>query len=251
MERNRQTKIIAIIALVLAIAGMSLGFAAFSSTLSISSSASVNPNSSDFKIKIYGYTEQNMANMYNIDSYTSEILGYGFDGNTGIAINTMVSISNSSLTITGIDVQMTQPSDFYAFPFIIKNEGQYDAYFDLSQLTDSTPLSCVAESGTTESLVSVACDSILQLLGISTETGMEAELKFQNNQITEDEYFATVKEHQYTAGATGTIKLAPEECLLLLIGMEYNSEGNRADGPFSATFEDIKLEFTTTPPNQE
>ena len=251
MKNSRQTKLLVIIALILAITGMTLGFAAFSSTLSISSSASVTPNSNDFKIKIYGYTEQNVNNMYNINAYTSESLGYGIDANTGNALNAAALINNTNLTITGIDVQMTQPSDFYAFPFLIKNVGQYDAYFNLSQIIDSTPLSCNAESGTTESLVNSACESIIQLLGIMTETGMEIELKFQNNQITEDEYLILSEEHQYTSGATGTIKLEPDKSLLLLIGIDYPSDANRADGPFSVTFEDIKLEFTTTPPNQE
>ena len=54
MEKNRQIKILSIVALVLAIAGMSLGFAAFSSTLTISSSATVTPNSNDFKVVVYG-----------------------------------------------------------------------------------------------------------------------------------------------------------------------------------------------------
>ena len=100
MKNSRQTKLLVIIALVLALTGMSLGFAAFSSTLSISSSASVTPNSNDFKIKIYGYTEQNANNVYNINAYTSESLGYGFDGNTGNSLNTAALINNTNLTIT-------------------------------------------------------------------------------------------------------------------------------------------------------
>lgn len=58
MERDRKIRMLSIVALVLAITGMSLGFAAFSSTLTISSSATVTPNSDDFKIKVYGYNEK-------------------------------------------------------------------------------------------------------------------------------------------------------------------------------------------------
>ena len=51
MEHNRKIKILSIVALVLAISAMTLGFAAFSTTLNISSSASVTPNSGDFSVK--------------------------------------------------------------------------------------------------------------------------------------------------------------------------------------------------------
>ena len=50
MEHNRKIKILSIVALVLAISAMTLGFAAFSTTLNISSSASVTPNSGDFSV---------------------------------------------------------------------------------------------------------------------------------------------------------------------------------------------------------
>lgn len=50
MERDRKQKFIVMIALMVAIASMSLGFAAFSTTLNISSSATVSPDSSNFNV---------------------------------------------------------------------------------------------------------------------------------------------------------------------------------------------------------
>lgn len=58
MEKQRQMKLLSIVALVVAIIGMTLGFAAFSTTLSISSSATVTPNSEDFKISLYGMNDE-------------------------------------------------------------------------------------------------------------------------------------------------------------------------------------------------
>ena len=54
MEKTRQIKLLSIVLLVIAITGMTLGFAAFSTTLSISSSATVTPNSEDFKVVMLG-----------------------------------------------------------------------------------------------------------------------------------------------------------------------------------------------------
>ena len=51
MEHNRKQKMLIIIALVVGIASLSIGFAAFSTTLNISSSASVTPNSDTFSVK--------------------------------------------------------------------------------------------------------------------------------------------------------------------------------------------------------
>ena len=50
MEKDRSTKIIAIAALLIGIVGLSLGFAAFSNTLTISSSAEVTPDQSAFNV---------------------------------------------------------------------------------------------------------------------------------------------------------------------------------------------------------
>lgn len=55
MEKDRQVKVLSIIALLVAVVGMSLGFAAFSVTLNISSSATVKPSSDNFKLQIYGF----------------------------------------------------------------------------------------------------------------------------------------------------------------------------------------------------
>ena len=50
MDRNREAKIISIVALFIAVVGVSVGFAAFSNTLTINSSAEVKPDSSKFAV---------------------------------------------------------------------------------------------------------------------------------------------------------------------------------------------------------
>ena len=50
MRIYRKAQMLTIVALVIVIVTLGVGFAAFSSTLNISSSTNVNPNSSDFKI---------------------------------------------------------------------------------------------------------------------------------------------------------------------------------------------------------
>ena len=50
MERDRSAKIIAIVALCVAVVGLSIGFAAFSNNLTIKSNATVTPNQNDFDV---------------------------------------------------------------------------------------------------------------------------------------------------------------------------------------------------------
>ena len=54
MRKNQKQKIMAIVALCISVLGLTLGFAAFSNTLTISSSATVTPDSKDFKLVLYG-----------------------------------------------------------------------------------------------------------------------------------------------------------------------------------------------------
>ena len=51
MEKDRRVKVISIFALVIAITGMSLGFAAFSASLDLASNAFVSPDSATFNVK--------------------------------------------------------------------------------------------------------------------------------------------------------------------------------------------------------
>ena len=50
MDRDRSTKVIAIVALCVAVFWLSVGFAAFSNDLTITSEATVKPNASDFDV---------------------------------------------------------------------------------------------------------------------------------------------------------------------------------------------------------
>ena len=104
MERNRQTKVIAIVALCVAVVGLTLGFAAFSNTLTISSSATVTPNESDFKLTVYGIDQEiNEDNYYdviqNISVYDSKEYSYPYVDNGVTALN--AKINNGTLSIWG------------------------------------------------------------------------------------------------------------------------------------------------------
>ena len=136
MEKQRQIKLLSIVALVIAIAGMTLGFAAFSTTLNISSSATVTPNSEDFKIVAYGLEEEMtgddfIQNATNLDLYSSTSKANPINGGTwndtystlnkGIAT---ISTNNNSIIINNIYAEMEKPYTFITYPILIKKRGE-------------------------------------------------------------------------------------------------------------------------------
>ena len=129
MRRRQKTKTVAIIALTISVLGLTLGFAAFSNVLTISSSATVTPDASDFKIALYGlpktYEQQsldwddpNTLSLISSPETASPIIEqvnqYPASGSIGIIDGT--SIKNLRAEFTGPDISVE-------YPIIIKNEG--------------------------------------------------------------------------------------------------------------------------------
>lgn len=83
-----KTKLITITVLVIAICGMTLGFAAFSNVLTISSSASVTPNDDEFDIVVYGVDEAKVDFDYMEPSfYTSLTSSVGFVDDSDVLVD--------------------------------------------------------------------------------------------------------------------------------------------------------------------
>ena len=131
MERN--SKVIAIVALCIGVVGLSLGFAAFSAQLNISSGATVTVNQDTHFKNIFGYVATPAPTSGTITAdYVKEW--------TGITHN---------FTATGQEVTYTAT---------IKNDSQLDAY--LNNTPTATVTSCTAAEGTTASLKASACGEI-------------------------------------------------------------------------------------------
>lgn len=229
MEKNRNVKILSIVALVVAIAGMTLGFAAFSTTLSISSSATVTPNSDDFKITIYGIKDSSFYDTFADNNYAytdsdiSDSYGVALEDT---ATSTTASIDNVSHTISNINASFSNEGDVQ-YAFIIKNEGKYDAYLDLTDKKTGSIIAvllnknCIAKDGATESLVTSACNGVQAAVGfVDKETGREISTTESYYKITSGDY------------------------VLFTVMMNYS--GPFADGPFDVEFEDFQLKFSTT-----
>ena len=111
---NKTINTIAVAALIIAIGGLTMGYAAFTQTLNINTDATVQSNDSTWKI-------------YFSNQDTGVTTGNAVKGN--ITLNTTdVSVSGVILKTAGDKVEYT---------FDVKNEGQVDA--TLATLTPKTP----------------------------------------------------------------------------------------------------------------
>lgn len=215
MEKNRSAKIIAIVALVVAVFGLSLGFAAFSNSLTITPEVNVAPNSNTFNVDF---------SSSNTELLTNEIV----PTKTPVTLAaTNATINNTSVpTISNLSATFTEPGQSVTYIFYAYNNGEYDAF--LKNITYSNVPSanafkvCTKTEGTTDSLVQAACNSI----NVKVKVGSEAE----------------------TTGSVASIsshKLEKNKFEQVIVTLEYASNGTRADGDFSVEFGSISLGYSS------
>ena len=213
MEKNKSSKIIAVVALVVAVFGLTLGFAAFSNTLTISSSAYVSPSDENFKVAFS--TSLTDANV------TGTIAGTP----TGAATAEDATVSGT--TVSGIKANLTSPGESVSYTFYVHNSGEYEAF--LNSITfenvagENSPKVCVAKDSTTsEALVSAACEDI----SISVKVGNDAAVAGSVAEITDHSLLKTKNE-------------------IVTVTIAYAVDGDRADGNFDVSFGDLKLVYGT------
>ena len=97
MKRN-----LVLVGLLLAVVGVTLGFAAFSNTLTIKSSATVTPSSDTFKV-VFSSSETSLE--------TNEIEPMNVYGDGVTATNAVIN-NNGNPTLTGIQVNFTEPEQY-------------------------------------------------------------------------------------------------------------------------------------------
>lgn len=219
MEKSRKVKFIIMITLMVAISAMSLGFAAFSATLNISSSASVTPSSDDFKLHLHNQT----THTSDLLSQKVNIVGY----NGAIVDSSVKYLPLSTLIIPNYIINFTEPGQYVEVKAYIVNEGYYDAYLGdiIYNNVEGTDLfvSCTvpSDSGASQALVDAACDDFTVTVNID------------GNLITEDEPYL----YEYV--------LPQGEAASLTIRFIYDENGDRADGAFNVQFGSITIDFST------
>ena len=211
MERDRSAKIIAIVALCVAIVGLSVGFAAFSNELTINSNATVSPNASDFDVNF---------STSNTSEQDGTVSGVGTNSATGE--NATINNSNSP-TITGLKANFTEPGQKVTYSFYAHNAGKYAAYLNnvtYANVSGKTATKvCTAGVGTDATMVEAACNGISVSVKVGNDTYTGSMDSITNHLLDLDAY---------------------EE---VVVTIEYTSTASRADGDFEVAFGDITLTY--------
>lgn len=214
MEKDRSSKVIAIVALLVAVVGLSVGFAAFSSTLTISSSANVTPNSDTFKVVFSS----------NDTTLTTEAVNGNVTG-TGASATAATINNDTNPTISGLAATFTEPGQKVVYTFYAHNSGEYEAFLKSVTYANVTGKSesreCTPGRDTTAALVTNACDDISVKVNVGT-TNTTAST-------------ADITKH----------KLAKKAFEPVTVTIEYASNGDRADGDFSVAFGDVSLVYSS------
>lgn len=184
MEKSRFTKVIAIVALFIAITGVTIGFAAWNATLTITTpSTTVKQGTSDSSFK---------------DLLT--IKSINCDTKTGSANATNVgAISEDNFSWTGVNIELSKPNDSITCTATVENNSDYNAYFD--SISIASQITCTGQGQNVQNVC-----SILKLeaigTGSSTNTASVKGTTITNETTIANNYIA--KKTEGTAG-TGTI----------------------------------------------
>ena len=213
MEKGRDTRIIAIAALIVGMIGLTIGFALTASQLKISSSAEVSPVD-DFHV-YFSSSSTSLA--------TDDIEGVPSEENVGITA-TDAEIDNTTSpkapTITNLHAKFTQPGQYVTYSFYAYNDNDYKAYLK-SLVFASNAASCTAKNAADQESVDAACSGISLSISVGTTI---------TNQKTS---IATVSGHSINSKATEPI----------VVKIEYASDAKKAAGDFDVSFGDITLTY--------
>ena len=234
MEKDRGTKVIAIVALCIAIVGLSIGFAAFTKDLNITFGES--------NVNISGDLDIRFLASDNVNDTSTTINGVGFNVSSGEVENILASpamISSDGTTISGLSATFNNKDQVVQYFFCIYNNSQYDAYLKAVDFLDYTGATtnkvCTALEGTTQSLVDDACEDIhigVDVVGETTVMDTSAS-GFTSVKIPKGEIIYV----DLTIAYAGDV--SNEEAF------ETNGSALLPNGDFKINFGDIKFSFSS------
>ena len=241
MEKNRSTKIVAIAALFVAVIGLSIGFAAFSSTLTISQSAEVTPLATTWDVRLSSSATDFGTNTVPGQSGGSDLSVIPetvTDANNALTANaaTITTTNTTSDTISGLKAHFTEPGQTVTYTFYVVNGGKYDAYLKsvtFNSVSGSNPAStkvCTPGAGTDAASVTAACDDITYSISI--------------NGVPYDTTNGSINSGSAIGLWDGTSNKLSHT---VVVTITYAANGDRADGPFTIAFGDIVLGYNAVP----
>ena len=211
MEKQRKYKVFSIIALLFAIVGLSVGFAAFQKMLNLSSSANVRvPTSDDIVVEVYGLMDaeevDKLALMQNIDFtkwLTDKSYAWSPSPST-IHYDDYASIVKSENKLSlNIDVKDLIGKNYIGhYYFVIKNNSQFPIYLYLSDSSINSmvdnfwfPKACSVQNGQLSiDTINNICENTILKFQVGDKVALDKTASFLdgNYQVDVNEYIFIV-----------------------------------------------------------
>ena len=215
---NKSAKIISVVALIIAIISVSLGFAAFASTLKIKPILIVEPKSELFDI---GFKNPEG------DSNTITPETEGEPKPSG----SVATFDNSDIhnpTLKNLHADFTKPGQKVIYKLKISNNGAYDAYlnsilYSIIKDNDSSKV-CTAKSSSNQASVDEVCDGIV------------LSIKIGDNDTVSSTTFANDLKNNV---------LSIDSSIDIIVTIEYKKDAKIPSGEFSVTFGDLVLSYSS------
>lgn len=213
-ENNRTSKLLIILALLVGVACLSMGFATFSTVLKINSSLKVTPDSKYFKVNF---------SSSDADLETAPITPSVSDTKV-VATNATID-NTGDPTITNLSAVFTEPGQFVTYSFYAYNTGKYLSYLNEVNFKtidgEDVIKKCVASDEARDDYVQAVCEDI----EITVKVG-PALFRETNNDISNH----TLKRN---SAEPVTVKIS------------YLNNDHWADGDFEVFFGDITLDYAS------
>ena len=224
--RNRQG--ITIAALIVAIIGLSVGFAAFSNTLTIRSTASVNPGSENFVVKFskVSNADQTGSSYPIIPIISAANVEAGVTGGDG-EID-----SSNPLLLTGLQANFNAPGQSVSYKLYVRNTGHYTAYLtnlDFKDIAGGDSFIDCSGNDVTTALKTAACNDISVSVTIGGTDGVGGDTYTSRDQTLTNE----INTITLNAGASAEV----------YVTINYAANNHYVDGNMTVTFGDIMLEY--------
>ena len=222
MDKNRNGYTLSIIALVVAVIGIAVGYSAFSTALRIESTATVTPSEETFKV-VFSDSKNEITTNDITPVKSAETINA-----------TKAKINNASdPTISNLSAVFTEPGQEVSYTFYVHNVGQYNAFLKSiiygNSSEGTSPKVCKAitsEGGATNELVQSACEGVT----LETKVGQD---------ITTTGSLTNITGKQLSKNNTD----GNNEVVTITI--RYASDAERADGDFTISFGDITLDYNS------
>ena len=261
MEKNRETKLVAITSMLIAVVFLTIAYAVFSKSLNIQNiSATVKANEANFSVKFSKSTTK-------VDA--SDIPPTFTGGAVGTGTNAKIDNSGTSPKLTNIGATFTSFANDTtgngAVQYLIYavNDGAFDAYLKSVKIANVTgydkPVVCLPGEGTSKTLVDVACKSLrvtVYVRGANANSTGAYHHRGIAATVEGVKHGASVPYNSYEGNYTDITgykltklnqDIYSSQWVYVIIGVDSNKEADAiaVDGPYSVKIGDVTLEYST------